>query len=209
MSVEIVNDGGTYGPMDEEKQPGIGIEELVREILVRIGEDPDRPGLLRTPSRVDKAYAFLTSGYQADLDKIINQAIFEEDLGEQDEVVLVKDIEFYSLCEHHMIPFFGNVHVAYIPNRKVIGLSKIPRIIEIFSRRLQVQERLTQQIAKCVNDVLQPRGVAVVVEARHMCMCMRGIQKQNSSTTTTSMLGYFRENAQHRAEFYNLLRNRG
>ena len=197
---------------DEELEPqpreeGLGIQDEVRQILMKVGEDPERQGILRTPLRVDKALAFLTSGYRADLDKIVNGAIFEESNGERfDEMVLVKDIEFYSLCEHHMIPFFGKIHVAYIPNRRVIGLSKIPRIVEIFARRLQVQERMTQQVAECVNEVLTPRGVAVVAEAKHMCMCMRGIQKQNSSTTTSAMMGDFRENAQTRQEFLNLIR---
>lgn len=186
---------------------GVGIETQIREILEKIGEDPNRPGLLKTPGRVDRAFAFLTSGYHANLEKIVNGAIFEETDGEKfDEMVLVKNIEFYSLCEHHMIPFFGQIHVAYIPDRKVIGLSKVPRIVEIYARRLQIQERMTQQIAECIDEVLQPRGVAVVAEAKHMCMCMRGVQKQGSSTTTSSMLGAFRNRPQTRAEFLNLIR---
>jgi GTP cyclohydrolase I len=207
MSVELIKNGFNDYDEDEGIGEGIGIAPLVKEMLLRIGEDPDREGLLKTPLRVDKAIAFLTSGYRADLEKIINGAIFEEDLRNTDEMVLVKDIEFYSMCEHHMIPFFGTIHVAYIPNRKIIGLSKIPRIADIFARRLQVQERLTQQIAECVNEVLQPRGVAVVAEAKHMCMCMRGVQKQNSWTTTTAMQGAFRERPELRNEFYTLLRS--
>jgi len=186
----------------------IGIEDEIRQILLKIGEDPDRDGLRNTPLRVDKAFAFLTSGYRADLQKIVNNAIFEEANGERfDEMVIVKDIEFYSLCEHHMIPFFGKVHIAYVPNRRVVGLSKLPRIVDIFARRLQVQERMTQQIAECVDEILTPQGVAVVAEARHMCMCMRGVQKQNSSTTTSAMLGLFRENSQTRNEFLTLIRS--
>lgn len=208
MSIELIKHG-TPAHFEEDDTTGesIGIQHLVKEMLYRIGEDPEREGLLKTPLRVDKAIAFLTSGYRADLDKIVNGAIFEEELGrEGDEIVLVKDIEFYSMCEHHMIPFYGTMHVAYIPDRRIIGLSKIPRIIDIFARRLQVQERLTAQVADCVQQVLNPKGVAVVAEAKHMCMCMRGVQKQNSTTTTKSMLGAFREKPEHRSEFYALLR---
>jgi GTP cyclohydrolase I len=203
MSIQLIKD------LEEDDEPGegLGLEEVVREMLLRIGEDPTREGLLKTPSRVDKAMAFLTSGYRADIEKIVNGAIFQEDFArDSDEVVLVRGIEFYSMCEHHMIPFFGTIHVAYIPERRVIGLSKIPRIIDVFARRLQVQERMTKQIAECIQQVLQPRGVAVVAEAKHMCMCMRGVQKQNSSTTTTTMLGTFRERPELRNEFYGLLR---
>lgn len=205
MSVELAH---PILPPDEDfsQQEGLGIEREVRNILLKMGEDPERDGLLKTPGRVDRAMAFLTAGYRADINKIVNDAIFEEDGGERfDEMVLVKDIEFYSMCEHHMIPFFGTIHVAYIPNRKVIGLSKIPRIVEVYARRLQIQERMTQQVAECLNDVLKPRGVAVVAEAKHMCMCMRGVQKQGSSTTTSSMLGAFREKPQTRMEFLNLI----
>lgn len=208
MSIEALNTSfGSPGDFDDGDSESLGIEPLVREMLLKIGEDPDREGLLKTPERVSRAMAFLTGGYRADLEKIINGAIFEEAAGsEHDEMVVVKDIEFYSLCEHHMIPFFGTVHVGYLPNMKIIGLSKIPRIVEVFARRLQVQERLTHQIASCVNEVLQPGGVAVVVEAKHMCMCMRGIQKQNSSTTTSAMLGAFRSNPQTRNEFLSLIK---
>lgn len=193
--------------MDDENPESLGIEKAVREILLKIGEDPTREGLLKTPHRVDRAMAFLTSGYRADIDKIVNGAIFEEADGDNfDEMVVVRDIEFYSMCEHHMIPFFGRVHVGYIPNRKVIGLSKLPRFVDIYARRLQLQERMTHQIAECVNNVLSPRGVAVVAEARHMCMCMRGVQKQGSSTTTSAMIGAFRTNPQTRNEFLTLIR---
>jgi len=208
MSVEYIEP--QFPQEDDELSPAhgsLGIEKQIREILVKMGEDPEREGLLKTPGRVDRAMAFLTSGYHADIGKIVNGAIFEEADGERfDEMVLVKDIEFYSMCEHHMIPFFGRVHIAYIPNRKVVGLSKLPRIVEVFARRLQLQERLTHQIANCVDEVLSPRGVAVVAEARHMCMCMRGIQKQGSSTTTSAMMGVFRENPQTRNEFLSLIR---
>lgn len=192
-----------------DNEESLGIAPLIREMLVKIGENPDREGLLKTPGRVDRAWAFLTSGYRADLDKVINGALFDEGSeSAYDEMVIVREIEFYSVCEHHMIPFFGHMHVAYIPNKRVIGLSKIPRIIEIFARRLQVQERLTQQVANCVNEILEPQGVAVVAEAKHMCMCMRGIQKQNSWTTTSAMLGVFRDSPQSRNEFLNLIRNK-
>ena len=162
------------------------IAESIERILGALGEDPKREGLLRTPERAEKALRFLTSGYEANLEEIVNGAIFHEKC---DEMVLVKDIEFFSLCEHHMLPFFGKAHVAYMPNDKVIGLSKIPRIVDMFSRRLQVQERLTQQIAQCIQDVLQPRGVGVILEARHFCMMMRGVEKQHSGTVTSAMLG--------------------
>lgn len=192
---------------DEKNSERLGIAPLIRQMLFRVGEDPNREGLLKTPDRVDKAMAFLTSGYRADLKDVVNDAVFEEGFArDSDEVVLVKDVEFYSMCEHHMIPFFGSVHVAYIPDRKVIGLSKIPRIVDVFARRFQLQERLTTQIANCVQEVLEPRGVAVVAQAKHMCMCMRGVQKQGSTTVTTAMLGKFREDRSVRAEFYDLLR---
>ena len=191
-----------------DDQKGLGLEPLIRELLIKIGEDPDREGLLKTPSRVDKAYEFLTSGYRMDLEEVINDAIFAEGGDSAEDMVIVKDIEFYSMCEHHMIPFFGHIHVGYIPNGKIIGLSKIPRIVEVFARRLQVQERITQQVADVVEKVLQPKGVAVVAEAKHMCMCMRGIQKQNSWTTTSCMRGAFRQDPATRKEFLELLRNR-
>jgi GTP cyclohydrolase IA len=180
-------------------------EELVREMLVRLGEDPEREGLLRTPERVQKAFQFLTRGYNEDPEALLKNALFTVTY---DEMVIVKDVEVFSLCEHHMLPFFGKVHVAYIPNGKVIGLSKIPRLIEIFSRRLQIQERLTTQIAETIQKVVQPQGVGVVIEARHLCMMMRGVEKQHSAAVTSSMLGCFREEQETRTEFLSLIRQR-
>jgi len=180
-------------------------EELVREVLVRLGEDPEREGLLRTPERVHKAFEFLTRGYNQDPEAMLKKALFTVTY---DEMVIVKDVEVFSLCEHHMLPFFGKVHVAYIPNGKVIGLSKIPRLIEIFSRRLQIQERLTTQIAETIQKVIQPQGVGVVIEARHLCMMMRGVEKQHSAAVTSSMLGCFREEQETRTEFLSLIRQR-
>ena len=180
-------------------------EELVKEMLVRLGEDPEREGLLRTPDRVHRAFEFLTRGYNEDPEAMLKNALFTVTY---DEMVIVKDVEMFSLCEHHMLPFFGKVHVAYIPNGKVIGLSKIPRLIEIFSRRLQIQERLTTQIAETVQKVIQPQGVGVVIEARHLCMMMRGVEKQHSAAVTSSMLGCFRDEHETRTEFLSLIRNR-
>jgi len=178
------------------------IENLTTQLLKEIGEDPSREGLLKTPSRVSKAWSFFSGGYNQDLDKIINNAVFNEDAT---DMVVVRDVEFFSLCEHHLIPFFGRAHVAYLPNGKVVGLSKIPRIIDMFSRRLQVQERLTRQIAETVKEILDPIGVAVIMEGQHMCMQMRGVEKQNSLTTTSSMLGKFRESDRTRAEFLSII----
>ncbi len=178
------------------------LEKSVSSILTEIGEDPTREGLLKTPIRVAKSYEFLTRGYQKNISEVFNGAIFEEDY---DEMVIVKDIDFYSLCEHHMIPFYGKVHVAYIPNGKIVGLSKIPRVVDVFARRLQIQERMTQQIADTINDYLKPQGVAVVCEGFHMCMMMRGVQKQNSVTSTSAMRGIFRDSQRTRAEFLNLI----
>lgn len=178
-------------------------ESLVQQMLVRVGEDPEREGLQRTPLRVAKAMDFLTSGYSASLDDVLNDALFE---AESQELVLVKDIEFYSLCEHHMLPFFGKAHVGYLPNAKIIGLSKIARLVDLFARRLQVQERLTSQVADTLLEVLDARGVAVVIEASHFCMMMRGVQKQNSSTVTSAMRGVFQDDAQLRQEFMQLIR---
>jgi GTP cyclohydrolase IA len=180
-------------------------EDLVREMIVRLGEDPSREGLARTPERVHKAYDFLTKGYREDPEALLKKALFTVTY---DEMVIVKDIEMFSLCEHHMLPFFGKVHVAYIPNGKVIGLSKIPRLIELFSRRLQIQERLTTQIAETIQKVIEPQGVGVVIEARHLCMMMRGVEKQHSSAVTSSMLGCFRHEEETRTEFLSLIRNR-
>jgi GTP cyclohydrolase I len=178
------------------------VKGLVKTLLTEIGEDPEREGLLSTPTRVAKAYEFLTRGYQEDIDEVLNGAIFNE---KYDEMVLVKNIDFYSLCEHHLLPFYGKVHVAYIPNGKIVGLSKIPRIVEVFARRLQVQERMTQQIADTIAKYLQPIGVAVVAEAFHMCMMMRGVEKQNSSATTSAMHGVFKDDARTRMEFLDLI----
>ena len=178
------------------------IADLTKLLLKEIGEDPNREGLIKTPSRVSKAWSFFSRGYNQDVDEIINDAIFNEDAK---DMVVVRDVEFFSLCEHHLIPFFGKAHVAYIPNGKVVGLSKIPRIIDMFSRRLQVQERLTRQIAETIQDVLEPIGVAVIMEGQHMCMQMRGVEKQNSLTTTSSMLGKFRQSDRTRAEFLSII----
>src|SRR5580698_9227377 len=180
-------------------------EELVREMIVRLGEDPDREGLARTPERVEKAMQFLVKGYKEDPEALLRKALFTVSY---DEMVIVKDIEMFSLCEHHLLPFFGKVHVAYIPNGKVIGLSKIPRLIEIFSRRLQIQERLTTQIAEAIQHAIEPQGVGVVIEARHLCMMMRGVEKQHSSAVTSAMLGSFRSEEETRTEFLSLIRNR-
>jgi GTP cyclohydrolase I len=183
----------------------IAVEDLVRDILKAIGENPDREGLLKTPARVARAYEYLTSGYKQDIKKVLNGAVYEE---KYNEMVIVKDIDFFSLCEHHLLPFYGKCHVAYIPNGRILGLSKVPRIVEVFSRRLQVQERLTQQIADTLYDCLRPNGVAVVTEAKHLCMMMRGVEKQNSVATTSAMLGVFRDDEKTRAEFLRLISSR-
>ena len=179
------------------------IENNYREILKDLGEDPNREGLIKTPERVAKAMKFLTNGYEVDPDQIVKQAIFHE---EYSEMVLVNDIEIYSLCEHHVLPFFGKAHIAYIPNGKIVGLSKIPRVVDTFSRRLQVQERLTIEIRDCLQRTLEPKGVAVVLECSHMCMQMRGVQKQNSATTTSAFTGLFLSNDSTRKEFINLIK---
>src|SRR5688500_2687062 len=182
------------------------MQETVRKLLTELGEDPEREGLKNTPRRVEKAMKFLTSGYQADVDAIINDALFTVDYS---EMVIVKDIDFYSLCEHHLLPFFGKCHIAYIPNGKVIGLSKIPRLVDVFARRLQLQERLTSQIAQTIREKVQPMGVAVVIEGTHLCMSMRGVEKQNSFAVTSAMHGIFRDNARTRMEFLELIRRPG
>ena len=181
------------------------MQDLIRQLLVELGENPTREGLLRTPIRVEKALEFLTSGYRADIDEVLNDALFTVDYS---EMVIVKDIDFYSLCEHHLLPFFGKCHVAYIPQRRVIGLSKIPRIVDVFARRLQVQERMTNQIAETILEKTDPLGVAVVCEGTHLCMSMRGVEKQNSFAVTSAMLGVFRDNARTRMEFLELIKSR-
>ena len=181
------------------------IARTVEEILRALGEDPTRDGLLRTPQRVDKAMRYLTGGYTADIGKIVNGALFDV---KYDEVVIVRDIEFFSMCEHHMLPFFGKMHVAYLPDSKVIGLSKIPRLVDVFARRLQIQERLTQQVADTIQELLNPRGVAVICEARHFCMMMRGVEKQHSGAITSAMLGAFRDNKETRNELLSLVGQR-
>lgn len=178
------------------------LEESVKNIIIEIGEDPKREGLIRTPNRVAKAYKFLTKGYDEDVEKLLNNAIFNE---HYDEMVIVKDIDFYSLCEHHMLPFFGKCHIAYIPKGKIVGLSKLPRMVEMYSRRLQVQERMTREIGDMINKVLEPKGVAVVTEASHLCMMMRGVEKQNSVATASCMLGRFKSDEKTRAEFLKLI----
>ncbi|NNE10506.1 MAG: GTP cyclohydrolase I FolE [Gemmatimonadetes bacterium] len=179
---------------------------MVHELLVELGENPERDGLKRTPVRVNRSLRFLTEGYDRNPRQVVGDALFEEDC---DEMVMVQGIDIYSLCEHHMLPFYGQCHVAYIPNGKVVGLSKIPRVVNVFSRRLQVQERLTRQIAESLDEILNPRGVAVVIDAYHLCMAMRGVEKQNAFTKTSALLGAFREDPNTRAEFFSLLRKNG
>jgi GTP cyclohydrolase IA len=182
------------------------MQDLVHRLLLELGEDPAREGLVKTPRRVEKALKFLTSGYETDVDGVLNGALFSVDYS---EMVIVRDIDFYSMCEHHLLPFFGKCHVAYIPDGRVVGLSKLPRLVEIYARRLQLQERMTLQIAETIRDKVNPLGVAVVCEATHLCMAMRGVEKQNSYTITSAMLGAFRENARTRMEFLELLKLRG
>jgi len=178
-------------------------EDLYRELLVRIGEDPTRDGLIDTPTRMEKALKFLTRGYTMDVNTVLHEALFDVDY---DEMVIVKDIEFFSMCEHHLLPFFGKAHVAYVPNGKVIGLSKIPRLVDVFARRLQVQERLTTEIADAIDEAIHPQGVAVIMEAQHLCMMMRGVEKQHSATVTSAMRGVFKSQQQTRSEFLSLVR---
>jgi GTP cyclohydrolase I len=189
-------------PIEEEPS----IAPLIQEVLGRLGEDPRRDGLAQTPDRVDKALRFLTSGYRMDIHKIVNGALYEV---KYDEMVVVKDIEFFSLCEHHLLPFFGKIHVAYLPRTKVIGLSKIPRIVDVFARRLQIQERLTQEVAQTIQETINPLGVGVICEARHFCMMMRGVEKQHSGAMTSAMLGAFRARKKTRDEFLALVNHRG
>tara|TARA_B100001123_G_scaffold426196_1_gene540019 strand:- start:6538 stop:7137 length:600 start_codon:yes stop_codon:yes gene_type:complete len=181
------------------------MQDLINKLLSALGEDPNREGLVRTPLRVEKSLQFLTSGYSADVDAVLNGALFTVDYS---EMVIVKDIDFYSLCEHHLLPFFGKCHIAYIPRKQVIGLSKLPRLVEVFSRRLQIQERMTNQIAETIKTKINPLGVAVVVEGTHLCMSMRGVQKQNSFAVTSAMLGAFRDHARTRMEFLELINSR-
>jgi len=191
--------------MENPTVTSASFEDLVREMIIRLGEDPQREGLMLTPERVHRAYEYLMKGYKEDPEVLLRNALFT---CSYDEMVIVKDVEMFSLCEHHMLPFFGKVHVAYIPNGKVIGLSKIPRLIEIFSRRLQIQERLTTQIAETIQKSIEPQGVGVVIEARHLCMMMRGVEKQHSAAVTSSMLGCFRDEQETRTEFLSLIRHR-
>ncbi len=181
------------------------LEEAVRTTLRELGEDPEREGLLKTPHRVAESLRFLTSGYHQDVKKVLNDAVYSV---AYDEMVIVKDIEIFSLCEHHLLPFFGRCHVAYIPTKKVVGLSKIPRLVDVFARRLQIQERLTNQIAETIMETIKPQGVGVIIEAKHLCMIMRGVEKQNSVAVTSAMLGAFRDDGQTRAEFLRLVRER-
>jgi GTP cyclohydrolase I len=195
-------------PSAESSTPTLAsasLQQIYAELLTRIGEDPSRDGLLNTPKRMEKSMAFLTQGYTQSIDAVLHGALFDV---HYDEMVIVKEIEFYSQCEHHLLPFFGRAHVAYVPNGKVIGLSKIPRIIDVFARRLQVQERLTQQIAHAIEEAIQPQGVGVIVEAQHLCMMMRGVEKQGSSTVTSAMLGVFKSQQQTRNEFLSLVERR-
>lgn len=188
---------------EEEGQRKMAVEEAVRQILLNVGEDPEREGLQRTPERISRMFDEILGGYQVDPVALVNDALFDV---QYDEMIVVKDIEFYSMCEHHMLPFFGKAHVAYVPRDKVIGLSKIPRIVEMFARRLQVQERMTQQIAELLNEVLDPQGVGVVVEGAHMCSMMRGVRKENARMVTSAMLGNFKDNPKTRNEFMDHLR---
>ncbi len=192
--------------MEKSTLEKASMQELYREMLTRIGEDPDRDGLLRTPERMEKSMAFLTHGYEMKIDEVLHNALFDVDY---DEMVIVKDVEFFSLCEHHLLPFFGKAHIAYVPNGKVIGLSKIPRLVDVFARRLQVQERLTKQVAEAITEAIAPQGVAVILEAQHLCMMMRGVEKQHSSTVTSAMLGVFKTQLQTRNEFLSLVRRGG
>ena len=189
---------------NESGLAGASTQELYRELLKRVGEDPERDGLVKTPERMAKAMEFLTRGYKMDVREVLHDALFDVDY---DEMVIVKDVEFFSMCEHHMLPFFGKVHVAYIPQGKVIGLSKIARLVDVFARRLQVQERMTRQIADAIVETIAPQGVGVIVEAQHLCMMMRGVEKQHSSTVTSAMLGVFKDQLQTRNEFLSLVKS--
>jgi GTP cyclohydrolase IA len=194
------------GAIEPISLEGVSTQDIYRELLTRLGEDPNRDGLLRTPERMEKSMTFLTRGYTMDVTEVLHNALFDVDY---DEMVIVKDVEFFSQCEHHLLPFFGKAHVAYVPNGKVIGLSKIPRLIDVFARRLQVQERLTRQVADAITEAISPQGVAVIIEAQHLCMMMRGVEKQHSSTVTSAMLGVFKTQLQTRNEFLSLVRRHG
>jgi GTP cyclohydrolase IA len=196
----------THATVETPTLDSVSTQDLYREMLARIGEDPTRDGLLRTPERMEKSMAFLTRGYTMDVTTVLHDALFDVDY---DEMVIVKDIEFFSMCEHHLLPFFGKAHIAYVPNGKVIGLSKIPRLVDVFARRLQVQERLTRQVGEAITEAINPQGVAVILEAQHLCMMMRGVEKQHSSTVTSAMLGVFKTQLQTRNEFLSLVRRQG
>ncbi len=202
---DIVRQNGDIELAEEQLNAEGAIADMMRSILGMIGEDPNREGLRQTPERFEKALRYLTSGYQQNAEKVLNGAVFSVCY---DEMVLIKDIDVFSLCEHHVLPFFGKCHVAYIPDKKVVGLSKIPRLVDMFARRLQIQERLTNQIAKAIEESIRPLGVGVVIEARHLCMAMRGVEKQRSETVTSAMLGAFRDNQQTRQEFLALINRR-
>src|SRR3984957_14693328 len=196
----------THATLETTALDSVSTQDLYREMLTRIGEETTRNGLLRTPERMEKSMAFLTRGYTMDVTEVLHEALFDVDY---DEMVIVKDIEFFSMCEHHLLPFFGKAHIAYVPNGKVIGLSKIPRLVDVFARRLQVQERLTRQIGEAITESINPQGVAVILEAQHLCMMMRGVEKQHSSTVTSAMLGVFKTQLQTRNEFLSLVRRNG
>jgi GTP cyclohydrolase I len=203
--LDSLHQNGNSAVAEDLSLADASLQQIYAEVLTRIGEDPTRDGLLSTPKRVEKAFEFLTRGYHQDVEAVLHNALFDVDY---DEMVIVKDIEFYSMCEHHMLPFFGKAHIAYVPNGKVVGLSKIPRIVDVFARRLQVQERLTHEVADAINEAIHPQGVAVVMEAQHLCMMMRGVEKQGSSTVTSSMIGVFKTQQQTRSEFLSLVRPR-
>jgi GTP cyclohydrolase I len=196
----------TTSALESTTLADLSTQDLYRELISRIGEDPTRDGLLKTPERMEKSMAYLTRGYTQDVTTVLHNALFDVDY---DEMVIVKDIEFYSMCEHHLLPFFGKAHVGYVPDGKVIGLSKLPRLVDVFARRLQVQERLTRQVAEAISDAIHPQGVAVILEASHLCMMMRGVEKQHSATVTSAMLGVFKTQLQTRNEFLSLVRRNG
>jgi GTP cyclohydrolase I len=206
MSARTVLEPRTAAATETRTAAALTTQELYRELLARLVDDPTRDGLAETPERVEKAMVFLTQGYAMDVATVLNEALFEVDY---DEMVMVRDVEFYSMCEHHLLPFFGKVHVAYVPNGRVIGLSKIPRLVEMFARRLQVQERLTTEIADAIVQAIEPQGVGVIVEAQHLCMMMRGVEKQHSATVTSAMRGVFKTQMQTRNEFLSLVRHGG